>query len=166
METLLFISDNLPLILRLTLQHLGIVATAVGLAILSGIPIGIVISQNERLARIVLSVAAIVMTIPSVALFGLMIPPLSLIGQGIGTVPAVVALFLYSQLPIIRNTSTAIANLDPALREAARGMGMTTAQRLWRVELPLTVPLIMAGIRVAVVVNIGIAAIATYIGAG
>lgn len=166
METLLFISDNLPLILRLTLQHLGIVASAVGLAILSGIPIGIAISQNERLARIVLSVAAIVMTIPSVALFGLMIPPLSLIGQGIGTVPAVVALFLYSQLPIIRNTSTAIANVDPALREAARGMGMTTAQRLWRVELPLTVPLIMAGIRVAVVVNIGIAAIATYIGAG
>jgi len=165
-ETLRFILDNLPLIAQLTLQHLGIVAAAVGLAILSGVPLGIAISQNERAARIVLAIAAIVMTIPSVALFGLMIPPLSLIGQGIGAVPAVLALFLYSQLPIIRNTSTAIANVDPALREAARGMGMTTWQRLWRVELPLATPLIMAGVRVAVVINIGIAAVATYIGAG
>ncbi|MEO6625869.1 MAG: ABC transporter permease [Burkholderiaceae bacterium] len=166
METLRFIADNLPLIGRLTLQHLGIVASAVGLAILSGVPIGIAISQNARAARVVLSIAAMVMTIPSVALFGLMIPPLSLIGQGIGLVPAVLALFLYSQLPIIRNTTTAISNVDPALREAARGMGMTSWQRLRQVELPLAVPLIMAGIRVAVVINIGIAAIATYIGAG
>lgn len=166
MDTLRFILDNLPLIGQLTVQHLSIVAAAVGLAILSGVPLGIAISQNERAARIVLSIAAIVMTIPSVALFGLMIPPLSLIGQGIGVVPAVLALFLYSQLPIIRNTTTAIANVDPALREAARGMGMTTWQRLWRVELPLATPLIMAGVRVAVVINIGIAAIATYIGAG
>lgn len=165
-ETLRFIADNLTLIGQLTLQHLGIVALAVGLAVLTGVPIGIAISQNARAARIVLAVAAMVMTIPSVALFGLMIPPLSLIGQGIGLVPAVLALFLYSQLPIIRNTSTAIANVDPALREAARGMGMTPWQRLRQVELPLAVPLIMAGIRVAVVINIGIAAIATYIGAG
>ncbi len=81
-------------------------------------------------------------------------------------VPAVLALFLYSQLPIIRNTTTAIANVDPALREAARGMGMTSWQRLRQVELPIAVPLIMAGVRVAVVIDIGIAAIATYIGAG
>jgi len=166
METLRFISDNLPLIGSLTLQHLGIVSVAVGLAVLTGVPIGIAISQNERSARIVLAIAAIVMTIPSVALFGLMIPPLSLIGQGIGMVPAVIALFLYSQLPIIRNTSTAISNVDPALREAAYGMGMSSWQRLWRVELPIAVPLIMAGVRIAVVINIGIAAIATYIGAG
>lgn len=166
METIHFFFDNLPLIGQLTLQHLFIVAMAVGLAIFTGVPIGIAISQNEKTARTVLAVAGVIMTIPSVALFGLMIPPLSLIGQGIGTVPAVLALFLYSQLPIIRNTSTAIANIDPALREAARGMGMTTHQRLFRVELPIAVPLIMAGVRVAVVVNIGIAAIATYIGAG
>lgn len=166
METIQFIAENLPLIGRLTLQHLSLVGTAVGLAILTGVPIGIAISQNQRAARIVLAVAAIIMTLPSVALFGLMIPPLSLIGQGIGFVPAVLALFLYSQLPIIRNTSTAISNVDPALREAARGMGMTTWQRLTQVELPLAVPLIMAGVRIAVVVNIGIAAIATYIGAG
>jgi osmoprotectant transport system permease protein len=106
------------------------------------------------------------MTIPSIALFGLMIPVLSLIGHGIGYVPAVVAVLLYSQLPIIRNTYTAISNVDPALREAARGMGMSTLERLRQVEVPLAVPVIMAGVRVAVVMNIGITAIATYIGAG
>jgi osmoprotectant transport system permease protein len=95
-----------------------------------------------------------------------MIPALSLIGYGIGVVPAVIALFLYSQLPIIRNTTTAIANIDPALREAATGMGMSSWQRLRKVELPLAVPLIMAGVRMATVINIGIAAIAAYIGAG
>lgn len=166
MEAIHFIFGNLPLLGALTIQHLMIVSIAVGLAILTGVPVGIAISQHERVARWVLAIAAVVMTIPSAALFGLMIPPLSLIGQGIGVVPAVIALFLYSQLPIIRNTTTAIANVDPALREAARGMGMSPWQRLARVELPLAVPLIMAGVRIAVVINIGIAAIAAYIGAG
>ena len=166
MGTLQFIADNLPLIGMLTLQHLGIVVVAVFLAVLTGVPIGIAITQNERVARFVMSVAAMLMTIPSIALFGLMIPLLSLIGQGIGYVPAVLALFQYSQLPIIRNAYAAITNIDPALREAARGMGMTTTQRLLRVEIPIAVPLIMAGVRIAVVINIGIAAIATYIGAG
>jgi osmoprotectant transport system permease protein len=106
------------------------------------------------------------MTIPSVALFGLMIPVLSLIGQGIGFLPTVIALFLYSQLPIVRNTYTAITNIDPALREAARGIGMTTRQRLWKVEIPIALPIIMAGVRMAVVINVGIAAVAAYIGAG
>jgi osmoprotectant transport system permease protein len=95
-----------------------------------------------------------------------MIPVLSLIGQGIGYVPAVFAVLLYAQLPIIRNTYAAITNVDPALREAARGMGLTTMQRLREVELPIAVPVIMAGVRVAVVMNIGVTAIAAYIGAG
>lgn len=94
------------------------------------------------------------------------IPILSLIGEGIGYVPAVIAVLLYAQLPIIRNTYTAISNVDPALREAARGMGMTGLQRLRQVEIPLAVPVIMAGVRTAVVMNIGVAAIAAYIGAG
>ena len=98
-------------------------------AILTGVPIGIAITQNQRVADRVLYGASMIMTIPSVALFGLMIPILSLIGQGIGYLPAVIAVLLYSQLPIIRNTYTAITNVDPALREAARGMGMTTRQR-------------------------------------
>lgn len=166
MQTLSFILDNGGLIGVLLGQHLLIVAVAVGLAILTGVPLGIFISQHARTRRWVLAFAAILMTIPSAALFGLMIPALSLIGYGIGFVPAVIALFLYSQLPIIRNTTTAISNLDPALREAAVGMGMSTWQRLCKVELPLAVPLIMAGVRMATVINIGIAAIAAYIGAG
>ncbi len=161
-----FIVANFGLILRLTAQHLSIVGVAVGLAILTGVPIGIAITQNQRVADIVLYVASIIMTIPSIAMFGVMIPILSLINQGIGYLPAVIAVFLYSQLPIIRNSYTAIRSVDPALREAARGMGMTTWQRLYRVEIPIALPIIMAGIRIAVVINIGIAAIAAYIGAG
>ena len=149
-----------------TQEHLAIVGVAVGLAILTGVPIGIAITQNRRAADAVLYVASIIITIPSIALFGIMIPVLSLIGHGIGYLPAVIAVLLYSQLPIIRNTYTAITNVDPALREAARGMGLTRLQRLREVELPLAVPVIMSGVRVAVVMNIGVTAIAAYIGAG
>jgi osmoprotectant transport system permease protein len=166
LDTILFIANNLGVIGSLGLQHISIVAVAVGLAILTGVPIGIAITQNRAAADAVLYVASIVVTIPSIALFGLMIPVLSLIGQGIGWLPAVTAILLYSQLPIIRNTYTAITNVDPALREAARGMGMTPIQRLWQVEMPISVPVIMAGVRTAVVMNIGVAAIAAYIGAG
>jgi osmoprotectant transport system permease protein len=165
-ETLSFMRDNAHTILFLTGQHVSIVGVAVGLAILTGVPIGIAITQNKKAADIVLYVAAIVMTIPSIALFGMLIPLLSMIGQGIGYLPAMIAVLLYSQLPIIRNTYTAINNVDPALREAARGMGMTSLERLRKVELPLAVPVIMAGVRVAVVINIAVTAIATYIGAG
>ncbi|WP_308917833.1 ABC transporter permease [Jannaschia sp. LMIT008] len=166
MEIVGYIFDNLGLIGERTLEHVAIVVVAVGLAILTGVPIGIAITQNQRAADIVLYVAAIIITVPSIALFGVMIPVLSVIGQGIGYLPAVIAVLLYSQLPIIRNTYTAISNVDPALREAAKGIGMTAAQRLRQVEIPLAVPVIMAGVRTAVVMNIGVAAIAAYIGAG
>lgn len=166
METITFISDNLLLIWDRTLEHLSVVCVAVGLAIATGVPIGIAITQNRRIADTVLYFAGMIMTVPSIALFGIMIPILSLIGQGIGWLPAVVAVFLYSQLPIIRNTYTAIDNVDPALREAARGMGMRPFQRLRDVEIPIAVPVILAGVRTAVVINIGITAIAAYIGAG
>ncbi|MBU2937194.1 MULTISPECIES: ABC transporter permease [Pacificibacter] len=166
METLVFISQNLDLIFERTVQHMSIVFVAIGLAIVTGVPIGILITLNQKAADIVLYIAAIIITIPSIALFGLMIPVLSLIGQGVGYLPAVIAVLLYSQLPIIRNTYTAITNVDPALREAARGLGMTPIQRLRRVEIPLAIPVVMAGVRIAVVMNIGITAIATYIGAG
>lgn len=166
METLSYALANLDQIGMLTVEHISIVAVAVGLAILTGVPIGIAITQNQRIAENVLYVAAMVMTIPSIALFGIMIPLLSVIGQGIGYLPAVIAVLLYSQLPIIRNTYTAINNVDPALREAAKGMGMTPTQRLRTVEIPIAVPVIMAGVRTAVVLNIGVTAIAVYIGAG
>lgn len=166
METIQFVLNNASVIADMAVEHISIVAVAVGLAILTGVPIGIAITQNRAAADTVLYVASIIVTIPSIALFGLMIPVLSLIGQGIGWLPAVIAILLYSQLPIVRNTYTAITNVDPALREAARGMGMTALQRLWQVEIPIAVPVIMAGVRTAVVMNIGVAAIAAYIGAG
>ena len=166
METLAFIVHNLPAIGERAVEHIAIVGVAVGVAILTGVPIGIAISQSQRAADTVLYIGSIVMTIPSIALFGILIPVLSKIGQGIGYLPAVIAAMLYAQLPIIRNTYTAIRNVDPALRSAAVGMGMSTPQRLARVEIPIALPLIVAGARVAVVINIGVTAIAAYIGAG
>jgi len=166
LETLVFIYENIGMILELTWRHIYLVGIAVGLAVITGVPIGIAITQNRRLADAVLYTASIIITIPSIALFGIMMPLLAPFGYGIGAVPAVIAVLLYSQLPIIRNTYVAINNVDPALREAARGMGMTSLQRLRTVEIPLAVPVIMAGVRTAVVLNIGVMAIAAYIGAG
>jgi osmoprotectant transport system permease protein len=161
-----YVATNYPTIVRLTIEHLYLVSISVGAAILSGVPIGILITKDKQLADAVLYVASVIITIPSVAMFGLMIPLLSLVDRGIGFWPAAIAIFLYSQLPIIRNTYTAINNIDPALREAAKGMGMSDWQRLARVEIPLAVPVIMAGVRMAVVMNIAVATIAVYIGAG
>jgi osmoprotectant transport system permease protein len=166
METLAFILHNLPAIGERTLEHLSIVSVAVGVAIVTGVPIGIAITQNRRTADTILYLGSIVMTIPSIALFGVLIPILSKIGQGIGWLPAVIAAMLYAELPIIRNTYTAIRNVDPALRSAAMGMGMSVSQRLARVEIPIALPVIIAGVRIAVVINIGVTAIAAYIGAG
>jgi osmoprotectant transport system permease protein len=166
LETLVFIYQNLDYIFAKTVEHISLVGVAVGLAIITGVPIGIAITQNKRAADAVLYTASIIITIPSIALFGMMIPLLSPFGYGIGYVPAVIAVLLYSQLPIIRNTYTAINNVEPALREAAHGIGMTALQRLRSVEIPLAIPIIMAGVRTAVVLNIGVMAIAAYIGAG
>lgn len=166
MEILKFMHDNKDLIVERGLQHLSIVAVAVSIAIVTAVPIGIAITRSRRAADIVLYLASMMITVPSIALFGLMIPLLSPFGYGIGYVPAVIAVVLYSQLPIIRNTYAAIADVDPALREAADGMGMTSLQKLRHVEIPLAVPVIMAGVRTAVVMNIGVTAIAAYIGAG
>ncbi|ATJ81927.1 ABC transporter permease [Halomonas beimenensis] len=166
MDWIQYAVGNIDLLLSRTIEHIALVGVAVGIATLTGVPIGIAITKNERLAKAVLYVASIIVTVPSIALFGIMIPVLSLIGQGIGYLPAVIAVLLYSQLPIIRNTYTAINNVDPALREAARGIGMSQNQRLRMVEIPLAVPVIMAGVRTAVVLNIGVMAIAAYIGAG
>lgn len=166
METIKFIHDNLGLIGERAIEHISIVFVAVAIAILTAVPIGIAITQSKRAADTVLYAASIMMTVPSIALFGLMIPLLSPIGHGIGYLPAMIAVVLYAQLPIIRNTYAAITDVDPTIREAAIGMGMSARQRLWEVEIPLAAPLILAGIRIAVVMNIGITAIAAYIGAG
>lgn len=166
MNTVHFIFSHLHTLLILTYQHLELVIISLAVAIITAIPIGIVITFNENIARKVLNIAGIIMTIPSIAMFGMMIPILSLVNQGIGFVPAICALILYAQFPIVRNTYTAIKNVDPNTVEAALGMGMTRSQILWEIQLPLSLSLIVGGVRTAVVINIGIAAIAAYIGAG
>ncbi|WP_119461576.1 ABC transporter permease [Rhodospirillaceae bacterium SYSU D60014] len=166
METLTYAYDNLDLIAERAIEHVSIVAVAVSIAVVTAVPIGIAITQSKRVADAVLYLASMMITVPSIALFGLMIPLLSPFGHGIGYVPAVIAIILYSQLPIIRNTYAAIADVDPALREAGIGMGMSSSQRLRQVEIPLAIPVIMAGVRTAAVMNIGVTAIAAYIGAG
>lgn len=166
MDTLYYITDNWQMLLGLTWQHTWLVLVAVGFAILAGVPLGILIVRVKWLATPVLGIATIVLTIPTIALFGLMIPLFSQIGQGIGALPAITAVFLYSLLPIVRNTHTALENLPSGLREAGRGIGMTFWQRLRWVEIPMALPVIFGGIRTAVVMNVGVMAIAAVIGAG
>jgi osmoprotectant transport system permease protein len=166
MTTWQFFVGNWHETLILAWQHAWVVAIAVTIAIFTGVPIGIWITFNRKAADIVLYITGIIMTIPSIALFGIMIPLLSLVGHGIGVVPAIVALVLYSQLPIIRNTYTAIRSVDPNIIDAGIGMGMTRLQVLRKVQLPMALAVIFAGVRVAVVMSIGIGAIAAYIGAG
>jgi osmoprotectant transport system permease protein len=166
MEMWQFLLDHGGETLKLAWQHAWVVAIAVTIAICTGVPIGIWITFNRRAADIVLYLAGIIMTVPSIALFGIMIPFLSMFGYGVGVVPAIVALVLYSQLPIIRNTYAALRSVDPNIIDAGRGMGMTPAQVLFKVRLPMALSIIFAGVRVAVVMSIGIGAIAAYIGAG
>ena len=145
-------------------HHLVLVVVSVGVASAIGVPVGIALTRWPAWKRLVLGSASVVQTIPSLALFGLLIP-VPWIG-GIGTRTALIALTLYALLPVLRNTVAGIEGVDPAIREAGRGMGMTDAQLLTRVELPLAASVILAGIRLATVVGIGVATIAAAIGAG
>ena len=166
MDTLNFIIKNIDNVLFLTWEHIYMVNISLVIATLIGVPLGIIITKNENLAKKVINGANIMMTVPSIALFGLMLPVLAIIGEGLGKVPAIIALILYSQLPIIRNTYVAIKNVPPSIRNAGKGMGMNRWELLKEVEIPIAVPVIVAGLRTAAVMNIGIAAIAAYVGAG
>ena len=150
--------------MHLAFEHLLLVLVATTAAAIVGIPTGVLLTRRPRLSKGVLAAASILQTIPSLALFGFLIPLLG--SYGIGRTPAIIALFLYSLLPIIRNTFTGINGVDPAVREAARGMGMTDWQMLTQVELPLALGVIIAGVRVATVIAVGTATIAAAIGAG
>ena len=151
-------------ILSLTREHLVLVLLSTVCAVAVGVPLGVFLTRRPRLARPVLGLAGIVQTLPSLALFGFLIP-LPLIG-GIGARTAIVALIVYALLPILRNTHAGILSVDPAVVEAATAMGMTRQQRLWWVEMPLAFPVVLAGVRIAAVVSIGLATIAAAIGAG
>lgn len=150
--------------LTLTLQHLLLALFATLIAAAIGVPTGIFLTRHPRWRKPILGFANVVQTIPSLALFGFLIP-LPFLG-GIGARTAIVALVLYGLLPIIRNTYTGITGVDPAIKEAGKGMGMTDQQLLFQVELPLAGSVIFAGVRVAMVLSIGVATIAAAIGAG
>ncbi len=148
----------------LALEHLYLILISTGIATLLGASAGILLAARASPRRWALATVNVIQTVPSLALFGLLIP-LPAVG-GIGPRTAVVALILYALLPILRNTITGLLGVDPAVRESAIAMGMTGAQRLWQVEIPLAAPVIFAGIRVAAVTTIGNATIAAAIGAG
>ena len=151
-------------IARATGEHVLIVAVAVVAATAIGIPIGILCVRHPRAGKVILRIVDVIQTIPSLALFGLLIP-LPFLG-GIGIRTAIVALILYSLLPIVRNTMTGITGIDPLIREAAIVLGMSDRQRLTGVELPLALPSIFGGLRIATVLAIGVATIAAAIGGG
>jgi len=159
-----FVTENRLEIATLTLEHLWIVGVSTLLAIAVGIPLGILITRKPALHKPVIAIANIMQTIPSLALFGFLLPA-PWIGERAGRL-AILALTLYALLTIIRNTYVGITGVDRAVIDAARGMGLTDWQLLWKVELPLGASVILAGIRVALVISIGLATIAAAIGAG
>ena len=159
-----FMSQNRTDVLELTLEHLWLVGVSMALAVLIGIPLGILITRWPKLNKPVLGGANIIQTVPSLALFGFLLP-VPWIGERADRL-AILALTLYALLPLIRNTYTGIRGVDRAVVEAGRGMGMTDRQLLFQVELPLALGVIIAGVRVATVISVGLATIAAAIGAG
>ena len=164
MSLIRFFVSNHTEVLELTLEHLWLVGVSTLLAIAAGIPTGILLARRPRLEKPVLGGANIIETIPSLALFGLLLP-VPWLGERADRL-AILALALYALLPIIRNTYTGIVSVDPAVVEAGRGMGLTDRQLLFQVQLPLALSVILAGVRVATVISVGVATIAAAIGAG
>lgn len=164
MNVIRFILQNRTQVLELSLEHLWLVGISTIFAMLVGIPLGIAIAHRPRLNKPVLASANIIQTIPSLALFGFLLP-VPWLGDRAERL-AILALTLYALLPIIRNTYTGIKGVDPAVLEAARGMGLSDSQLLFQVELPLAMSVILSGVRVAVVISMGLATIAAAIGAG
>lgn len=156
-----YLVDHWQEVLQLLGEHVRITAIAMTISIAIGVPLGILISRVKALGPIVLGAAGIFYLIPSLALFAVLVP-----FTGLGPRPAIIGLVLYAQLAIVRNTATGILGVSPTLLQAAEGMGMTRVQRLFMLELPLALPVITAGVRVATVMSIGVATIAAYVGAG
>lgn len=160
-EFIKFIVERKAQILSLLWQHIGLTLIAVIVAVIIAVPLGIFITHNKRFASPIIGIANVVQAIPSLAILGFLIPLL-----GIGSKPAILMVMLYSLLPILKNTYIGITNINPDMIEAAQAMGLTTRERLWKVELPLALPVIMAGIRISAVTAVGLMTIAAFIGAG
>lgn len=150
----------------MTLQHLLMVGASVVLALIIGVPLSILCIRVRWLATPVMSIATMMITLPAIALFGIMMPLYSVFKMGLGAAPAITAVFIYSLLPIMRNTYLALQGVDDSIKEAGRGIGMTYWQRLFMVDIPMAVPNIMSGVRTAVIMDIGTMTIAPTIGAG
>ena len=161
MALLQYMADNGSQILALLVEHIQLTAVAVGIAILIGVPLGILISYVKSLSKPIVGVANVIQAVPSMAMLGLAIPLL-----GIGVLPAIFMVTLYSLLPIIKNTYTGIASIDPEMVEAAKGIGLTRGQVLTKVKIPMALPVIMAGVRISAVTAVGLMTMAAFIGAG
>ena len=164
MSFLEFTTSHWIEIRTLTLEHLRLVSWAMGLSLLIGIPLGVLLLRHPKLRAVVLGMNNVIQTIPSLALFGLLLP-VAWLGARADRL-AITALALYALLPIVRNTYLGLSEVDPTVLEVAQGMGLTRGQVLWHVELPLAAPVILGGVRLAAVITIGIATIAAAIGAG
>jgi osmoprotectant transport system permease protein len=164
MNVIQYFQQHADEILQATVEHIWLVGITMLISVAIGVPLGILVARRPWLSKPILGVANIAETIPSLALLGILLP-VPWLGARADRL-AIAALTLYALLPIIRNTATGITGIDPAVREAARGMGMTDQQILWHVELPLSLSTILAGVRVATVLTIGVATIAAAVGAG
>ncbi|MDY0884393.1 ABC transporter permease [Dongia soli] len=161
MDISAFLASNWHRILDLTLGHIELSLYAVGISLAIGLPLGVLCYCVRWIGAVVLNLVSVIYTVPTLALFGLMIPLL-----GIGILPAIVAVVLYSLLPVVQGTYTGLTAVAPEIRESATGIGMSYVARLWRVELPLALPVVFAGLRVAVVNAVGMMTLASLIGAG
>ncbi len=161
MRSLRYFVNNIDRILGYTAQHAVLIVIAILIAVTVWVGVGILVRNNRHMARGVLGVASLIMSVPSVALYGILV---SIPGLGLSRQSAVVGLVLYAMLPIIRNVYVALNEVDPAVMEAAKGMGMPARRILFRVQLPLATPVILAGVRVSVVMMVGIATLAVFIG--
>lgn len=164
MNTIQYFHQHADEILQATLEHVWLVGITMAITVAIGVPLGILVARRPWLSKPIIGSANVAETIPSLALLGILLP-VPWLGARADRL-AIAALTLYALLPIIRNTATGITGIDPAVREAARGMGMTGRQILWHVELPLSLSTILAGVRVATVLTIGVATIAAAVGAG
>lgn len=156
-----FFKENSEIILQRLGEHIQLTFLAVGFAILIGVPLGILISRYRKSAGIVIGIANVIQAVPSLAMLGFLIPVV-----GIAEKPAIIMVMLYSLLPIVKNCYTGLININSDLLEAAKGMGMTKRQVLFKVQIPLAMPVIMAGIRISAVTAVGLMTIAAYVGAG
>ena len=161
-----YLINNNHKIYYLTIEHLYMVLLAIGISIITAVPIGILIHLYRKSTKIVITSANIIMTIPSIAMFGIMLTLLAPFNLSLGKVPAIIAIILYNQLPIISNTYIAIENIDKNIVIAANGIGLSKWDVLKEITIPLSIPVILTGIRNASILSIGIASIAAYIGSG